>query len=114
LRFLFGEFAKQILFRADKFGSGAAAGGRLCPAVALAKEGLTFAKFGSNFFVNLDQKRSVRFAVGGAPCAASRTERRKALFIFCRSCRIQKKERKRKNYVFLKRKTLATASLKNF
>jgi hypothetical protein len=26
----------------------------------------------------------------------------------------KKKERKRKNYVFLKRKTLATASLKNF
>src|SRR3989344_7757797 len=44
---------------------------------------LTFAKFGSSFFVNLDQKRERVRRVGGASCAAARTERREALFIFC-------------------------------
>ncbi|PIV09390.1 hypothetical protein COS51_03330, partial [Candidatus Roizmanbacteria bacterium CG03_land_8_20_14_0_80_36_21] len=55
-----------------------------CPPKLKAKEGLTFAKFGSNFFVNLDQERKRVRRVGGAPCAAARTERQEALFIFCR------------------------------
>ena len=45
---------------------------------------LTIAKFGSNFFVNLDQERKRVRRAGGAPCAAARTERRETFFIFCR------------------------------
>ena len=73
LRFHLG-FDFQNPFRADTFGSEA----------PLSGAELTFAKFGSNFFVNLDTAREIERLGGGAPCAAARTERREALFIFCR------------------------------
>ena len=64
LRFHLG-FDFQNPFRADTFGSEA----------PLSGAELAFAKFGSNFFVNLDQKRRRVRKGGGAPCAAARTER---------------------------------------
>jgi len=78
------DFAIQNPFRADTFGSAAGGGAALTKASRAERGELTFAKFGSNFFVNLDQKGERVRRDGGAPYAAARTERREALFIFCR------------------------------
>ncbi|OGM14021.1 hypothetical protein A3D84_02835 [Candidatus Woesebacteria bacterium RIFCSPHIGHO2_02_FULL_42_20] len=87
--------------RADTFGSAAGGGAALTLRGREAAE-LTTLKFGSNFFVNLDQKRKRVRRVGGAPCAAARTERRKALFIFCRE--LPEKRRKENAKILGKQK----------
>ena len=69
--------------RAKNNGSAAGGGAALTLRGREAAE-LTALKFGSNFFVNPDTARKIERVGGGAPCTAARTERREALFIFCR------------------------------